>query len=58
MHIMFISPTVDTYYNLTKKKMYHIEKVDDDAIYFYDDNGKMTFVSIDEFPKSFEILYI
>ena len=58
MHVMFISPTVDGYYNLTKKKMYAIEKVDDEAIYFTDDNGEMIFVSIDEFPKSFEILYI
>ncbi len=58
MHVMFISPTVEGYYNLTKKKMYMIEKIDDEAIYFKDDNDEMTFVSIDEFPKSFEILYI
>lgn len=56
MKTYVLVPETHAYYNLTKGWMYIIEKIDNQALYFTDDNKNMTFVAIDEFPKSFKLL--
>lgn len=50
-----LQPDTDVYYNLTKGKMYFVEKIDNEALYFTDDNGNLTFIAIDEINKSFDL---